>query len=145
MTTTTRSSPRAAWRIFDTTLHRLRKLLGGDFVQLTNGGLSIDRTRCFVDAWSFVSLAERAERRLSKNGGVAGTGEARTLFDEALRLYQGHFLPDEDDVPFVIRYRDRLRGRLVRLVGAFSGTEIPDDLPSETRALYQQVRREIQT
>ncbi|MBC8132116.1 MAG: hypothetical protein H7X95_03975, partial [Deltaproteobacteria bacterium] len=117
----------ASRRMFDTTLHRLRKLLGDDVVQLTDGALTIDRTRCFVDAWGFLSLADRAERRLRQDTAEAAAGQARALFDQALQLYRGPFLPDEDDVPFAMRFRGRLRTRFVRLVLAFAGTIEPHD------------------
>jgi DNA-binding SARP family transcriptional activator len=114
------ASPRAARRAFDLTLHRLRKLLGQDVVQLREGALTIDRTRCFVDAWAFASLGERAERRLRQSPNEARDGLARVLFDDALALYRGPLLPGEDDVTVVVGARDRLRRRFVRLVLAFA-------------------------
>ncbi|MCK7497369.1 MAG: hypothetical protein MZW92_46165 [Comamonadaceae bacterium] len=47
----------AAQRAFDTTLHRLRKLLGHErAVVLSEGRLSLNPTVCWVDAWTLERL-----------------------------------------------------------------------------------------
>jgi DNA-binding SARP family transcriptional activator len=107
--------PATARRNLDTTLHRLRKLVGEDVVRLADGALAIDRARCFVDAWAFAALASQAERASHRDG-----EQARALFDEARRLYRGPLLPGEDDVPFVAQEREALRRRFVELVLAFA-------------------------
>lgn len=79
--------PAKARSTLDTTLHRLRALLGEDVLPLVEGTLAIDRTRCFVDAWAFASLAERATRELRRPGAFGPTAEALELFADARQLY----------------------------------------------------------
>ena len=113
--------PAKARRTLDTTLHRLRALLGEDVLPLAEGALAIDRTRCFVDAWAFASLAERATRELRRAGASGPTAQALELFADAQQLYRGQFLPADDDLPPVIDHRERLHRRFVRLVLDFAG------------------------
>jgi ATP/maltotriose-dependent transcriptional regulator MalT/DNA-binding SARP family transcriptional activator len=108
--------PATARRRLDITLHRLRALLGEDVVQLAGGALAIDRTRCFVDAWAFASLAEQVGRTLRRDGASAPSAQALELFADAERLYRGAFLDGDDDLPQIIAYRERLRRQWTRLV-----------------------------
>jgi hypothetical protein len=56
-----------ATRSFDTTLHRLRKILGDDRVLvLRDGKLSLDACYCWVDVWAFERLLG-GSRRLLRN------------------------------------------------------------------------------
>jgi DNA-binding SARP family transcriptional activator len=126
-----------ARRKLDVTVHRLRKLLGDDIVRLADGALVIDRTRCFIDAWAFESLATRAERRLRGAAGEALSGKARDLFEEARRLYRGTLLPGDDDLPSVVSYRERLRRRFVHLVLAF-GAALEASRLTDAVVLYEQ-------
>jgi DNA-binding SARP family transcriptional activator len=81
-------------------LHRLRRLLGGnEAIRQSSGLLSLNRQRCFVDAWAF-------EGALDRNGEDAS----------ALHLYRGSFLPGDGDAPWSASMRERLRGRFVRAV-----------------------------
>ena len=130
-------APAAARRKLDTTLHRLRRLVGEDAVQLADGALAVDRARCFVDAWAFASLAARAERALRRDGATPADGEARSLFDEALRLYRGPLLPEEDDLPVAAHGREALRRRFVSLVQAFARDAEARDA-AQAVALYTQ-------
>jgi ATP/maltotriose-dependent transcriptional regulator MalT/DNA-binding SARP family transcriptional activator len=114
-------APTAARRKLDTTLHRLRALLGADAVPLAGGALTIDRARCFVDAWAFASLADRATSELRREPAARPSARALALFAEAEQLYGGAFLAGEDDPPEALRYREKLRGRFVHLVLDFAG------------------------
>ena len=58
----------AARRSFDTTLHRLRKLLGDDRVLvLRDGKLSLDARYCWVDVWAFERLLGQSQRLLRRD------------------------------------------------------------------------------
>ena len=103
---------------------------------MSDGALAIDWTRCFVDAWAFASLAARAERRLRRASDEASAGEARTLFDDARRLYGGPLLPGDDDVPLVVTARERLRRRFVHLAPAF-GAALERQAWNEAVAVYE--------
>jgi len=84
---------------FDTTLHRLRQLLGSEgIVTLREGCLALDPYRCWVDAHACEQLLE--------------SGDAVAL---AMSLYQGEFL-EGLDASWAQRYRERLREKLVKAV-----------------------------
>jgi DNA-binding SARP family transcriptional activator len=87
---------------FETILYRLRKLLGEEgCLSLQGGLLTLDPSRCWVDAWALEWLADR----------VPPASRAQQLFE----LYQGPFLGKEDAVWAVAR-RERLRSKFLRAV-----------------------------
>ena len=86
-----------AHQAFDTTLHRLRKLLGcPDAIKLRNGRLSLDIRYCWIDARAFEELLHEAEE-LRKKGNHE---RASRLVDKALALYRGDFLADSSHPPW---------------------------------------------
>jgi len=94
---------------FDSTLYRLRKLLDQDAaLVLVEGKLSLDRRQCFVDVWAFERVAREADADL----GPDAAGLARRLLDS----YPGHFLAGDEDQPWLMGLRDRLRSKLLRAV-----------------------------
>ena len=98
----------AARDVFEVTLHRLRKLLGrDDAVQLSHGMLHLNPTIVWTDALAF----ERAAARANGDHGVTDVEAA----ERALALYAGPFLHKEEDAPWLLLTRERLRGRYVRL------------------------------
>lgn len=102
--------------LFDNTLHRLRKLLGPqEVLHVHNAKLTLDASRCWVDAWAFNRLTAPCAAALVEPGherAPVSEAEARA----ALRLYSGHFLQSESEEPWSLPYRDRLRNRFHRLV-----------------------------
>ncbi len=99
--------------LFDNTLHRLRRLLvDGEALQIQNGKLGLDPQRCWVDAWSFGRLTQGVAVDVQTSSPPLDVENANA----ALRLYSGHFLATEGDVPWALPYRDRLRNRFHRLV-----------------------------
>lgn len=101
----------AAKKTFDITLHRLRKALGSDAaVRLEGGKLTLDPQLVWVDATAFERLAAHAESLLE-----CGDPQGERELQEALALYAGHFLAADDDLPWVVPHRARLRDRFVRL------------------------------
>jgi DNA-binding SARP family transcriptional activator len=81
-------------------LHRLRRLLEISQVILqSNGMLSLNAERCFVDAWAFES-------------GLQQPGKEHP----ALRLYRGGFLEGDLDAQWSVSMRERLRSKFVRAV-----------------------------
>jgi DNA-binding SARP family transcriptional activator len=98
----------AAEQNLDIALSRLRKLLGVESaLLLQDNKLSLDRTQCWVDAWVFEDLAAHA----ASLSPVELIGEAH----RALGLYRGHFLA-QDDEPWVLPMRERLRQTMIHLV-----------------------------
>lgn len=94
-------------KLFDNTLHRLRKLLGcEEAITLGSSKLTLNHETCWVDAWAFQRLAGSA---------LAGKHLAEQTAMRAIGLYQGHFLHGELELPWLIAYRDRLHSTFLRL------------------------------
>jgi LuxR family transcriptional regulator, maltose regulon positive regulatory protein len=100
----------AAKHSFDTTLYRLRKLLGrDDLLVLAEGKLSLDRGQCWLDVRAFEQAARDADAD-------PAAGELARLGRAVLDAYPGHFLAADEDAPWAVELRDRLRSKLVRTV-----------------------------
>ena len=87
----------AAQNSFDITLHHLRKLLVDNALTLHNGKLSLGTNTCWVDAWSFQRLYERAEMLLdrhdlipSSNGSQLGLSANGQLRPRAIAISIAH-------------------------------------------------------
>ncbi|ACH40516.1 transcriptional activator [Citrifermentans bemidjiense Bem] len=101
-----------AQRSFDTTLHRLRKLLADEKVlQLQAGKLSINPRYCWIDTWAF-------ERRC---GEIDAALNLPLAFEKGAALYQGSFLLDDASLAWTAPMRDQMRNRLRQLVGRAGG------------------------
>ncbi len=101
---------------FDTTLHRLRKLLGNLTVLLVHSGcLSLDPRHCWIDVHVFEGLCIEIEEG-DANGSLIDEKKIPQL-EKAASLYRGHFLPADRDLPWTMRMRDRLRSRFRQIVG----------------------------
>jgi ATP/maltotriose-dependent transcriptional regulator MalT/DNA-binding SARP family transcriptional activator len=98
----------AGHKALSVTVLRLRRLLGdNDLVRQQGGKLSIDRQRCWVDAWAF-------ERRLVQPCvNAAATGEELRELERALSLYGGVLLPEDTDEPWTVPTRERLRAKFI--------------------------------
>ena len=111
----------AAHRAFDTTLHRLRKLLGNDeLLALKDGRLTLDARSAWVDCWSLERLLTQVEKMSGAKG--ADTEQVGSLEKEILGLYHGPFLGDNSTQPWALSLRERLRSRFLRALstlGAF--------------------------
>lgn len=90
----------AARRSLTATLHRLRKLLGNPKVIRQSGAaLTLDTSVVWIDVRAFETA-------------LARSNEAKELMDEALNIYRGGFL-SQDDVPWTVPTRERLRAKFV--------------------------------
>lgn len=103
-----------ATRSFNTTLHRLRKILGDERVLvLRDGKLSLDAHYCWVDVWAFERLLGVA-RGVLRN--VADSNQVyllEGLTENLLVLYQDHFLIREDVTGWSVSLRERLRHKFI--------------------------------
>lgn len=98
---------------FNSNLHRLRKLIGiDDMLILTEGRLSLDATRCWVDIWAFEELVNRIEHSAHHHRDL----EHGELVSELLRLYTGHFIERDSQESWAIAARDRFAAKFVRAV-----------------------------
>ena len=107
-----------ARRSFDTTMHRLRKMLGHEqALSIRNGKLNLDPALVWLDTRVFESYFDR----LSPVAKDYICPEQVPLYEKAIALYKGSFLPAEKTESWTLDRRDRLRGRFVRLVVALGG------------------------
>jgi ATP/maltotriose-dependent transcriptional regulator MalT/DNA-binding SARP family transcriptional activator len=118
-----------AQQAFDTTLHRLRKLVGADdALRVADRRLTIDTDLAWVDAL----VLQRRLKALEDAGG--GSNEDwRSL----VALYQGHFLPHRTGEAWADEARERLWGGTRRLLlGAARKSRVYGDAPLAERLLY---------
>ena len=102
----------AAARSLAAAVHRLRGLLDdNDAVLQLGGSISLDRTRVWVDAWAFDRALDRAHNR----GHAASERDAAVA--QALGLYRGEFLPEEEGEAWPVAMRERLRSRFIQGIG----------------------------
>jgi DNA-binding SARP family transcriptional activator len=102
----------AAHSAFTTTLSRLRKLIGDETITVKSGRVSLDRLRCWVDAWSFEDRIDQ----LQKVG--ADPENLRALADKLVTLYRGHFMSDEEGV-WAEKLRQRLQSMYFRFISHY--------------------------
>ena len=124
-----------AYRSYATALHRLRKLLGDESVVIVQDRkVSLDPYRCWVDVWAFEHLLDQAvmaktEKEIQKSA---------NLCEQALKLYQGLFLNDNENAPWAARTRERLRKKYVTHVESLCRAWKDDGKVEEVRALFEQ-------
>lgn len=95
-----------AGQVFRITLHRLRQMLGSEkAIRVSNGAITLDDTYCWVDAWAFECLSDKARQNSSP-----------FQSEKALRLYQGHFLAKDSEETWSLALRERLRNKFLRHV-----------------------------
>jgi DNA-binding SARP family transcriptional activator len=108
----------AAQKSFDTTLHRLRKLLADDVVTLTNRGVSLNPKLCWVDIWEFDQLASlpvHAQSSEDDGAGVPGR-DADAVIDRVFQLYKGDFLCFEEEQQWIFAPADKFKSKFIRFV-----------------------------
>lgn len=97
-----------AHHAFETTLLRLRKLLGyPEALRFRAGKLSLDPRYCWVDIWVFERLAGQAEAFHAQDK----TPEADQVTKTALKLYQGAFLGREQEEPWILAPTERFKAK----------------------------------
>jgi DNA-binding SARP family transcriptional activator/tetratricopeptide (TPR) repeat protein len=105
-----------AYATFKTNLHRLRKLIGHDAVQLEDRRLTLLPHHCWVDALAFPSALHRVTQAIE-----AGDDEgAWVRMQRALGLYAGPFLEGESEPPHILTMRERLHATYLRHVELFA-------------------------
>ena len=93
----------------DTTLHRLRRLLGQDrVIRMEDTRLILAPELCWADAWYFESLLQKVAK---------ATGEDKEkLLKKAIDIYDGPFGTDGDNNSAAVSYADRLKTKMIRAV-----------------------------
>lgn len=103
-----------AQRSFDTTLHRLRKMIGDERVLvLRDGKLSLDGRYCWIDVWAFERLLGQSHRLLM--GDVTGKhfSDIEHMTANLIGLYQDHFLAKEGVTSWSVSMHERLRSKFI--------------------------------
>jgi DNA-binding SARP family transcriptional activator len=105
----------SARRNFDTTLHRLRRLLRYTKALVLHGSqLTLDPHYVWVDIWEFERTTSQLDselHRLSTNSDMV-----RQLTDCYLNLYQGHFLNNDHVRPWTLTLRENLSSKFNHLL-----------------------------
>ena len=103
-----------AKRAFDTTLFRLRKILGDDrVIILREGRVSLDSRYCWTDVWAFERLLGRLNRIRNLDTAGREALALEQLTEQLLALYQDHFLVCEDMTSWSVSLRERLRSKYI--------------------------------
>jgi LuxR family transcriptional regulator, maltose regulon positive regulatory protein len=103
----------AAHNSFETTLHRLRTLIGyPDALQFHDGRLTLDSKYCWVDAWAFERLLGEVDGKQKETW----TEDSISLAQKAIGMYRGTFLAKEIEQSWLISIRERLRSKFLRNV-----------------------------
>lgn len=105
-----------AYRSFNTTLHRLRKLLGDDEAVLLQGGrLSLNESWFWIDLWAFERSCASVLDLLRGGHDFVDADELIGVGRQILRLYRGPLM-EGDDSPWAVVARDNAQNRLIRSV-----------------------------
>ncbi len=98
-----------AHKSFETTLSRLRRLLGGeDVIKHRARQLTIDPLYCRVDSLALECLLERMRD--------ASTDHVVSLCEKAIGLYKGPFLPADTGLHWAVSSREILKNKLLRII-----------------------------
>jgi tetratricopeptide (TPR) repeat protein len=85
---------------FETTLYRLRQLLGDErLVQLQEGRVSLNPQYTWVDAWSFEQILERVDISNQNN-------ETIRIIERGLKLYQGDLFTGDMEQPRLLSMQE---------------------------------------
>ncbi|MEO8040903.1 MAG: BTAD domain-containing putative transcriptional regulator, partial [Betaproteobacteria bacterium] len=115
----------AGRKSLDVTIARLRKLLRrNDAVLVSDESVTLNPKLCWIDAHSFVALADAAADR-------------RPELHRACELYAGAFLPGDGDASWTVRRREQLRSRFVRLVETVGAAAEAESAWDEAIAWYR--------
>ncbi|MCH9026844.1 MAG: hypothetical protein IIA05_06990 [Proteobacteria bacterium] len=117
-------------RSFNTTLHRLRNILGDEQALILEGGqLSLNPSLFWLDLWAM----EQAQKQVSGliGGDIAGgLVEIREIVAKVMHIYQGAFLGDEE-ASWALGTREQVRNRFTRYssqaVNYFNANGCPDE------------------
>jgi DNA-binding SARP family transcriptional activator len=112
----------AARNALSVSISRLRKLLGtNDAVQQQGGKVSLDREVCWVDAWCFENRLLAEPSKLT----------------QALGLYGGTFLPEDQGEAWSVATRERLRGKFIHALSSYGQELEKEASPHAAIQCYQ--------
>lgn len=154
-----------AHRSFNTTLHRLRKLLGDDqAIVLAGGRLSLNEQWFWVDVWALERALTEVAEMLRESDEFVDYEKLMEIANKAMTLYRGAFIADED-LAWVLAARESWERKFVRfatsiarfLVDTGRGDEgiaflergieaddLAEDLYRQLMLCYQQLDRPVE-
>jgi two-component SAPR family response regulator len=101
---------------FESTLHRLRKLLGrDDAIVHVDGRLTLNPRHVWLDVWALERQDDKAHE-VPGDAGEAGLNATHAAAEAILRMYRGHFLDGESDEAWMVAMRDKLRSKFMRVL-----------------------------
>ncbi|MFW5451794.1 MAG: BTAD domain-containing putative transcriptional regulator [Methylophagaceae bacterium] len=86
-----------------TTLHRLRKLLGDDVIELRDGLLSLNKQKVWVDTWAFDKLVS------NKNADI-------NTLQQAIEIYKAQLLAEDKDAWWSVPAREKLHHQFIDVI-----------------------------
>ena len=112
-----RSQATLADSTLDTTLYRLRRLLGTQrALRVEAGIMRLDDDYVSVDVWNFTREADALHARLQISVDELDPGEIVIRCERLLDLYHGRFLWASSATPWIIQARDQLQAKFLRVV-----------------------------
>ena len=130
----------AARNSFDNTLHRLRKLLGGERqVLLQAGGLSLDVGTCWVDLAALEACLDELDGALASGDISTDATPALALASRALALYRGPLLAGDDELPEIAAARARIEARFTRRLASVGARFEAAGRPADAARIYERV------
>ncbi len=106
------AKPILANSTLDTTLYRLRRLLGTPrALRVAAGVIRLDEDYVTVDVWNFTREADALYARLQMPAEEMDAGEIAVRCERLIDLYQGPFLVVAGATAWIIQARDRLRAK----------------------------------
>lgn len=113
----------------NTTLHRLRKLLGDDEAVVQQGGqLFINGELCWVDCWQFQLHVRQLESSLAH----------RTGLTEALALYRGPFAAGHQHLSITVGYSSELHTQWLNVLASAVPFFVAKDMDTTSQRAVQQ-------
>ena len=91
-------------------LHRLRKILGNDeIIHLRDGYLSLNPALAWLDMFALEKVSDQINNFMITTKHNYNTTEMDNHIVRLMRIYQGPFLDEEDDMQCIVSTRDRLQ------------------------------------
>lgn len=116
------------------TANRLRKLLGAEAVFQKDGAIRLNRQSCWVDSWTFSDIIGQANSSEKLSNDCIG---------KTLELYRGDFLPEDDDLPWVLPARAKLRHDFLSLAQKHHQFLLERGSPDAADKLHRQLQERM--
>jgi ATP/maltotriose-dependent transcriptional regulator MalT len=126
----------SAQQALETTLHRLRRLIGPDAIMHAGHRLTLADDLCWCDALELNALLGAALPALER-GRAGANGDLVAEAERVVALYRGPLLQGDDAAPWVVQGRERLRRTVARWIDALEA------LPGDPAGAAQ-VRRRLE-